>query len=227
MKTKNESLNVSGSDKLLSLVLTHTASRMFSLYEGTRPDGTPVYDAEIPLNGRDATLMRDGECIYTLGLKDYNFRHRDEHPGTWHIPFSAEQYDYCFIEFRKRPTRSSRRPFPHTIVNYETAMLDVGEVFLGKDGIRIPIFHNGRQVALIERAAANTKDAAYAITSVNGKYEQAAVLFCLCYDFVRFNRRGDTPGRARLRHPMKTKNRHSLSMYNPAWAESNPRFAKR
>lgn len=214
------------SDELLTLELTHTASRLFSLYEGTRPDGTAVYDAEIPLNGKDAVLLRDGECIYSLGLKDYHLSHACDHPGVWHIPFSAERYDYSFVVFRKKPA-FSRRVFSHTIVNYETAMLDVGEIFLGKDGIKLPIFHDGKQVALIERAAANDKNGAYTITSVNEKYEQAAVLFCLCYDFVRFNRRGDTPWLSRLRRLMKTRNKHQLSTYNSAWSESESRFSWR
>ena len=92
------------------------------------------------------------------------------------------------------------------------------EIGLGKQGIKIPVYVGEQQVALIEKDThtANNLDS-YNLSSVDGKTAQAASLFCVYYDFVRFGNHGEVSVNSKQVTYIYTGNKKLKEKYNPDW----------
>jgi len=87
-------------------------------------------------------------------------------------------------------------------------------VGMGKDGRKIPIYQNDRQIALIEKnpVVYDTKDE-YDIYAIDGNFSEVAAIFNLYYDFVRFARFNVT--KTKKTEYLYTLNKELKSKYNP------------
>ena len=158
-------------------------------------DGVVKYHAEIPLNfkGSHAGFFEGDRLRYKLCFDRLEsikglFKGRvaanmfpfsiwssdDELVGHAYLKRSKAFFGYMYFEY---------------VLNGKTFY--AYEVGMGKQGIKIPIYDEDKQIALIEKGVVvyDNKDE-YEIVGIDDYAIEVAALFNLYYDFVRFGRYG-------------------------------------
>lgn len=200
------------------LTLAQTRSAWGARYQVIRGNGV-LWEGEAPwsMGFQSITLTRMGEPVYrmtgrwlrglapqvqnTKGIKLYGVERPDGTPAGeiglfrekgWHKP----SYFRLYLEGR------------------EWRLYEVG---LGKEGLKLPVWREGRQVALLEKDSVVVDNLdRYDMFLLTPEDTVPTALLGLYYDFMRFGNRGEYQKGKSVSY-IYTRNRDVLAKYDPAF----------
>lgn len=208
----------------MQTTLVQTRSHISASYTTMRGDNVQ-YTAEIPLNQinlcSSVALYENGLFLYSL-----RFDHKESlknpgrtHPAINRAPFQllnehGETVGHIYV--KRTGAFFGYRYFNFLYLGLPYTIYEVG---LGKQGIKIPIYHNQHQIALIEKdpVVYDNKDV-YSIISTDAFAQRLAVVFAIYYDFVRFGNHGQYAYHSKKAQHLHSMNKTIKSKYDPAFA---------
>lgn len=216
---------MSMSNPYCRLDFIQTRSRMFALYEGER-NGTTLYNAEVPFNLRGKAVRLEHMGSHLCDLCFDTLKRHSASKGDL-CPFRIT--DERGIERGRISVRRSRALFGYLYYEmlFDGALFQIYEIGLGRDGIKLPVYTEGEQVALIEKAPVvrNNNDT-YTITSLSESFERVAVIFNLYYDYVRHGHRGEVSVNAKKTYYSYCSSKELKGKYDPCWLASAQKAAE-
>jgi len=204
----------------MQYLIQQTKSAIHADYDISE-DGKVLYTASIPFNvkGYRAAFSHSGQVVYTI--------ERDLVTSLRKMSSSGERVvDYytikdcmgnaCGAIFRKRTKGFLGYYFFEMQLNNSVFL--IYEVGLGKQGIKLPVYHQNQQVALIEKGTqTNNNLDSYSLCAIDAKTAQLMSLFCVYYDFMRFGNHGEVSVNSKQVTYVYTSNKKLKEKYNPDW----------
>ena len=178
-----------------------------------------LYTAEIPVNfrGLKAQVLRNSKVIYRI-----NFDKIDSLKKMKKDRLIEKIIPYNIYDINNNLVGSislRRTKFFNGYMYYELILNDVKyimyEIGLGKEGIKVPIYKDDTQVALIEKdpVVYDNKDT-YEIIAIDEKSLEVSTLFNLYYDFIRFGNYGEINYKTKKSYYLYTTKKELKSKYD-------------
>lgn len=206
--------------------LRQTYSGTGALYEVALGPGQQ-YAAQVPLHFLRTRILvsLNGEPLYEAG-----FELAEHYAGFFQLgeeravkPFSvfdAAGHLVGGLCIRRPSVFSGYRYFD---IALEGQSYRAYEVWLGKEGLKLPLYHEHRQIALLEKPpiVRNNLDE-YHVRLLDESLAGLCVLLGVYFDCLRFSNRGEYSARKVQASYNTTVNRRLRSMYDPAFKEQFP-----
>lgn len=196
-----------------------TKSKIAAQYECLNEDEV-LYTAEIPLNfrGAKAQLFRNSEVLYTIKSDKINYSEewRKEKLPKRRLPYNIYDANNNLVG---SICRLKNTKFFNGYIYYELILNDTKylmyEIGLGKEGIKLPIYRDDTQVALIEKDSVvyDNKDT-YEIIAIDEMSLEVSALFNLYYDFVKHGNYGEINYKSKETYYLYTMNKELKNKYD-------------
>ena len=201
--------------------LIQTRSDMSARYELIFQDKV-IYTAQMPVNlaGYPIRILKNGE---TYGALRRNSLENMKNVARSLSNAELGIFDICIPagSVRGKIYRRWIRKFNSyymTGMELDGVHLDMYEVGLGKKGIKLPVFRDGVQIALIEKDSV-TRDNCDSYTILFSTLPQllAAFFLALYYDLAVFSNAREVSVKSKKTYYFLTTNREVKSKYDPDW----------
>lgn len=201
--------------------LNQTKSSISADFEVVQ-DGSPLFEVKIPFNypGYHAEIYDRGTLKYSIRWdigKNIN--------GAFQKGTNEELAIYNVCDASGNVLGHMSRKRNKFLGGYFFFVLEIGgieyrmyEVGLGKQGIKLPIYHQDSQIALIEKniTVYNNCDT-YQISYPNDTSLLVSVLLTLYYDNLRFGNHGEVVTNTKKNYYYLSTNKELKQKYNPNW----------
>lgn len=200
-------------------LLNQTVSSLSAQYEVVQ-NNRPIYQIKVPLNlyGYRAEIYRDNRLQYTVAW-DVKENLRGLAPAKRELSIMSI-YD-SLNTLRGRVYRRRNKlwgGYYYFVLEWSGVEYQMYEIGLGKQGIKLPVYHNGAQIALIEKGTVvyDNKDS-YPMTFQNDDGLLKSIFLTLYYDLVRFANRGEVVSNTKKTYFYYSTNKELKQKYDPNW----------
>ena len=185
-----------------------------------------LYRALVPFNfaGYKAELFDNEQLLYTIvwdsasNLKNVGKKPTDKEMAFYSI--IGQKGDNCGRICRKR--NKTFNGYFFFDMDFNDTSYQMYEVGLGKQGIKLPVYRNGAQIALVEKENVTyNNNEQYYIHYEDDCGLIVSTLFTLYYDYLRFGHHGEISVSSKKTFLLFSTNKELRGKFNPRWEPCN------